>query len=87
MKPIKWIIGYIDCFRSIQTHVVREGDTIDSHTQRWPDKLAAHGKFRWSPKNPCKLATYNEDVSDEEFVNIIDKILSIEKREKIRETR
>lgn len=79
MKPIKWIIGYIDWQGAVFACVVREGDKEDSHAQHWPNKLAAHGKWRWDPKDPYKINTYGQDLSDDEIFAISERV------EKLRE--
>lgn len=79
MKPIKWIIGYIDWQGTIFAYVVREGDTKDSHGQLWPNKMSSHGKWRWDPAKPYSLNTYGEDIDDEDMYRIMHRI------EKLRE--
>lgn len=65
-NTIKYIIGYIDSYGKIHHHIVKQWDRLDSHNLIWPSKVAAHGKFRWDPKNPNKLNTYNEELIFEE---------------------
>jgi hypothetical protein len=79
MKPIKWIIGYIDWQGAIFAHVVREGDIKQSHGDFWPVKIASHGKWRWDPEKPYSLNTYGEDIDDEDMYRITHRI------EKLRE--
>lgn len=74
MKPIKWIIGYIDWQGTVFAHVVREGDKIDSHGQVWPNKMAAHGKWRWRPTCPYTLDTYGENIDDDEMYRIFHRV-------------
>lgn len=75
MTSIKWIIGYIDYQGAVHSHVVRLGDTVDSHTLVWPGRVAAHGKWRWKPDRPYHISTYNgEEFTDDEAYAIFDKI-------------
>ena len=74
MKSIRWIIGYVDSHGAVHSHVVYHGDTIDSHLQRWPGKVSAHGKWRWDPNRPGTINTYGEDISDEELFAILDRV-------------
>lgn len=74
MKPIKSIIGYIDYFGHVHSHVVFQGDSMDSHNQVWPSRIAAHGKWRWTPDKANHLNTYGEDIEDYEFFAIFDVI-------------
>lgn len=71
---IKYIIGYIDSYGKINHKVVLQGDPIDSHMMVWPGKVAAHGKFRWSPDKPEHLNLYNEPIDDEDEWKIWDLI-------------
>jgi len=74
MKSIKWILGYVDSHGAVHSHVVLHGDTLDSHLQVWPARIAAHGKWRWDPKSPYKVNTYGEDLSDDDLYAISDRI-------------
>lgn len=72
MKTIRWILGYIDHMGAIAHHVVYHGDTVDSHIQVWPSKVAAHGKFRWDPRKPYDIHTYGEPIDDDDLYRIYD---------------
>lgn len=76
-KDIKYIIGYFDSYGDLKYHVVKMWDSMDSHLQIWPGRVAAHGKWRWDPKVPNKINTYNEDLDFEEeerVWNLVDKL-------------
>lgn len=74
MKPIKWIIGYVDSNGAIFAYVVREGDRKQSHGDLWSSKIAAHGKWRWDPNKPYSINTYGEDINDDDMYRIMDRI-------------
>jgi len=80
LRRIKYIIGYVDSYDHITYKIVYNGDVMDSHNQIWPNKVAAHGKFRWTPELPNALNTYNEGISDDLCFKIWDVIDKNNKR-------
>lgn len=78
-RSIKWILGYIDAYDKNHYKVVYHEDQMDSHQKIWPGKISAHGKWRWDPKLPRDIHTYNEPLTDEDkesIWNIIDSVTS-----------
>lgn len=70
-KKLKWIIGYVDSYDAIHYRAIYENDKLQTHFSVWP--IFCLFKWRWTPKLPAQLNTYEGEIEPE----ILDKIWQI----------